>query len=580
VKYLRNCKVATKLWLLVSPVIVLTAFFILQINYQSNKISNITKKTYYDEVYVNTRLILNAERSFYQATLAERSLVLSGHTLESEEKTALLKEYNFKKDKVVEEVNKAISNLEGNPNYYDFKFSGPQYTIHELNNVFQSNFKDWESAYNPETGEGDSKSKEEAFKDAISYLNYMTNILDEYSVYIQEDIQQSVVNTVMQSTIIVIVLVLLIAVLAMFIIKYLRNNILQLTDDMNDLAKNNLSFEPHLINSNDELGVLSQSVSILIYALREIVGQLNRLTDSLADSSYTMINHSTGVSTSMDEVAKIISEIAKGASQQAVDSNQLMKEIGILKDAVNKGTSSSSELSKASLQIEAATEDGLRSVNQLEEITLKNEDSFQSIFNSINITHINANKIGDASKLISQIAQKTKLLSLNATIEAARAGEAGRGFAVVASEIHKLSEESGESVGMIHSILSDLMNDIKNINEESNVVKDAVSIQTASVNDTKDKYLIIVETLKKMNLEITALNLLMKDIDESHVIIADVGLGLSNISQEYAASTQETSATTDQVVEVMVSINHIGENLDAFVVELRDLINQFDLPAE
>lgn len=408
----------------------------------------------------------------------------------------------------------------------------------------------------------------------------MTNVLDEYSVYVQKDIEQSIVNTVMQSMIIVIILVLLIVLLAMLIIKYLRKNILKLTDDMNDLARNDLSFEPHRINSDDELGVLSKSVSILIYALREIVGQLNQLTDSLADSSYTMINHSTGVSTSMDEVAKIISEIAKGASQQAVDCTQLMKEIAILKNVVNKGTSSSNELSKASLQIRAATEEGLRSVNQLEEITLNNENSFQSIFNSINITHINASKIGDASKLISDIAQKTKLLSLNATIEAARAGEAGRGFAVVASEIHKLSEESGASVGMIHSILDDLMNDIKNIKEESNVVKDAVNIQTASVNDTKDKYLIIVETLKKMNPEIAALNLLIKDIDDSHVVIAEIGLGLSNISQEYAASTQETSAATDQVVEGMVSINHIGENLDAFVVELRELINQFELPVE
>ena len=579
-RYLRNCKVATKLWLLVSPVVILTVFFILQINYQSNKISNITKRTYYDEVYVNTRLILNAERSFYQATIAERSLILSDHDLDNEMKKTLLREYNFKKDKVLEEVDKAISNLQNNPNYLSFKFSGPQYTIYELNDVFQSNFKDWENAYNPETGKGDSKYKEEAFEDASSYLNYMTNILDEYSVYIAKDIQKSVTNTIMQSTIIVLALVLFIAVLAIFIIRYLRNNILKLTDDMDDLAKNNLSFQPHIINSNDELGTLSKAVSILIYSLREIVRQLNQLTNSLANSSYIMIDHSTGVSRSMHEIANIIGEIAKGASQQAEDSNQLMREIDILKDVVNKGTSSSKELSNASQEIKVATEDGLKSVNQLEEITLKNEDSFRSIFENINVTHINAGKISDASQLISSIAQKTKLLSLNAAIEAARAGEAGKGFAVVASEIQKLSEESGNSVGIIHNILDELMGNIRNINEESNTVKDAVSIQTASVNETKDKYLIIVKTLGKMNQEITALNSLIKDIDNSQFAVAGLGLGLSNVSQQYAASTEETATATDEVVEIMGNINHIGQELDHFVVKLRDLISQFELPME
>jgi len=56
-----------------------------------------------------------------------------------------------------------------------------------------------------------------------------------------------------------------------------------------------------------------------------------------------------------------------------------------------------------------------------------------------------AGKIGDVTKLISQIASQTNLLALNATIEAARAGDAGKGFAVVASEVKGLAAQTAKA---------------------------------------------------------------------------------------------------------------------------------------
>lgn len=57
-----------------------------------------------------------------------------------------------------------------------------------------------------------------------------------------------------------------------------------------------------------------------------------------------------------------------------------------------------------------------------------------------------ATKIGDVSKLISDIASRTNLLALNATIESARAGEAGKGFAVVANEVKSLANQTARAI--------------------------------------------------------------------------------------------------------------------------------------
>jgi methyl-accepting chemotaxis protein len=55
-------------------------------------------------------------------------------------------------------------------------------------------------------------------------------------------------------------------------------------------------------------------------------------------------------------------------------------------------------------------------------------------------------EIGDFLRLITGVAEQTKLLALNATIEAARAGDAGKGFAVVADEVKQLAGTTSASI--------------------------------------------------------------------------------------------------------------------------------------
>lgn len=62
-------------------------------------------------------------------------------------------------------------------------------------------------------------------------------------------------------------------------------------------------------------------------------------------------------------------------------------------------------------------------------------------------------EVSSKSKVIHDIAFKTKVLSFNASVEAERAGARGRGFSIVAQEMKRLAEISGKAAEEIASLV-------------------------------------------------------------------------------------------------------------------------------
>jgi methyl-accepting chemotaxis protein len=576
-KIIQNFKIRKKLLLLYVPtlfaLVMLLAIFILDTNYINQK----TKRIYYDETYVSTSLILNADRDLYQAATEEKELYLSTN-LSDIRKKELLDSYSENITQVEERMSQAIDNIKTNDELYtEFKHVVSGKTLEMMYSKFVVHMEEWKTSYDISTSLGDIDIHLTAFSNAREEINGMTELLDKYAKSKSIEISKEINNSVRVWSIIISSLIIIISILAVFIIKYLRRSILYTTKDMDLLSHNDLSFNPYQVSSKDELGNLSSSVNEVVKSLRGILILLNTTSSKITDSSSSMKMNIDEITISMNQIANTVGEIAGSAGQQAEDAEHAANEFGNLGEVIAKNGKSTRVLSNASHQLREISKEGLTTITELSNITVNSKKSFELIFDTISNTNESAGKIGIVSEAIAGIAEQTNLLALNAAIEAARAGEAGKGFSVVAEEIRKLAEQSAESTKSIQAILDVLQKQISYANEQSNVVKKAVDIQAESVKETEKRYNVIVDTLLEMNLEINSLEIVSEEMEKSRNQVLDIITSLSAIAQENAASTEETSATTEEVLASMITINGAVEEIDQLALQLNDVIRRFKL---
>ena len=204
-------------------------------------------------------------------------------------------------------------------------------------------------------------------------------------------------------------------------------------------------------------------------------------------------------------------------------------------------------------------------------------DKADQVAKSVGETATVVEQINQAAELIISIANQTNLLALNASIEAARAGEAGKGFAVVADNIKNLAEESNgaanEITGMLKTITG-LSDRNKTLTEDIRTATEAEAAALGSMSDSFENMLGMLRETEEGDKQILGL---VQTLDNDKKSIMESVESLSSVSEENAASTEETSASLSLLDENMESVVKQTEALSAVADELRDNVKMFTI---
>lgn len=334
-------------------------------------------------------------------------------------------------------------------------------------------------------------------------------------------------------------------------------------------GKLNFKFDEDSLKQADEVGEICRAITKLEENLSEIIKNVISESKELLNASDNMRNRTSITSEHVEQMEKAVNEIAIGASSQAEETQNATENIILMGNMIEEMSAELDNLNHKAQQMKEGGETVMDVIRELQESNAKTGESINIIYEQTNVTNESAQKIKEATALITNIAEETNLLSLNASIEAARAGEQGRGFAVVAAQIQKLAEQSNESARQIERIILSLIDDSDKSVVTMNEVKEMMEQQSQHVTNTNEQVAQLIEEVEESIGVINEVSVKTAKINEARSSVVDTVQNLSAIAEENAASTEETSAS---VTEISGIINEIADE----ATELKDISNQMD----
>ena len=374
-----------------------------------------------------------------------------------------------------------------------------------------------------------------------NYVDDMNAKIDGMKVHIEEEFTTMLTFYGIMATVLLIAALVLSALGGMRItrgIKMVEGNLRQAA--LGDLS---FSVNPSLMKRADEIGEMARSLENVRQSLANMLGSMIHAGETLSRSSEKFSEKFEHISESIQNTNQAIEDLAKGATDQANETETVNDKIKELGGVIEVEKNDVQQLEETVSAMTKHTAGASESIKELERITKLTIETIEIVSEQTNRNNDSAASINKAVEIIKGLAGQTNLLSLNASIEAARAGDAGRGFAVVAEEIRNLSEESSGNAKEIETIVKELINNVVSSVSKMEEVTRNVQKQQACLAETR-------EAFRSLSSEVSLVEDVTKEIgDQTEVlnslkqIVTDSVNSLASVVEENAASTEETSAS-------------------------------------
>lgn len=390
------------------------------------------------------------------------------------------------------------------------------------------------------------------------------------------DSRDSAVTTIIVYFLIVAVILLIVfALFAYYFGRILARLFRSTGDNLNELAKGNISEQKFRGGGLKEIGLIVDSTKTVQENLSRVIGKVKDTSGQLSGD----INEVTGLSQNntllAEQIADTMEELAHASASLDInvqDINTQMLEIGTCVNDIRDNVNHLGDTSGEVLVTNDAAMKDMQSILRISEETVR---AVEGIANQIAKTNDSVAEIDKALELILNISEQTRLLGLNASIEAARAGEMGRGFSVVAEEIRNLSDQSTKGAEIIKEIIERIVEMSGNSVRLVGDVNRMTLQEQQGIVQTQRKYEELSKSISASVEEIQVVTGKIDHLAEYKEKVIDHVQSLSAISQQNTASNEEVSNHVEQMLEEIKEVTSHCEKMNAMAEELNQSVEYF-----
>jgi methyl-accepting chemotaxis protein len=200
-------------------------------------------------------------------------------------------------------------------------------------------------------------------------------------------------------------------------------------------------------DSDDEVGQLADSFSLMVDALRNALTALQSTSNSLVDAAQQL--HET-----TEAEREMLNRQASALQETQVTAQEIKQTSALAAEKARTVVEAADHADQIGRSGEGAVQQSINGLASIQTQTSEIGSRIQTLSDS-------ARQIGGITDTVKDLADQSNMLALNAAIEAVRSGEHGKGFTVVAREIRSLADQSIAATRRVGEILATLTGSIR-----------------------------------------------------------------------------------------------------------------------